>query len=59
VQKGDPLVTLDQTDAQQAFEKANPAGRQRASDPPADDQQQAAAGQYRRQKTALAQAQAT
>jgi membrane fusion protein (multidrug efflux system) len=25
VQKGDPLVTLDQTDAQQAFEKAKPS----------------------------------
>ncbi len=51
VQKGDPLVTLDRTDAQQAFEKAKTAtGRQRPSDPPADDQQQAAAGKYRRQK---------
>ncbi len=47
VQQGDPLVTLDQTDAQQAFEKAkNPAGGKRAPDSPADDQQQAAAGEY-------------
>jgi membrane fusion protein (multidrug efflux system) len=50
VQQGDPLVTLDQTDAQQAFEKANPAGRQRSSDASADDQQQTAAGEYRRQE---------
>ncbi len=59
VQKGDPLVTLDRTDAQQAFEKAKTQlaasvrqTRQQMI------QQQAAAGKYRRQKTALAQAQA-
>jgi membrane fusion protein (multidrug efflux system) len=39
------------------LKKQDPAGRQRPSDPPADDQQQTAAGQHRRQKTALAQAQ--
>jgi membrane fusion protein (multidrug efflux system) len=50
VQKGDVLVTLDPTDAQQAFEKADRAGLQRPSDPPADDQQQAAAGNIDVQK---------
>ena len=42
------LVTLDPTDAQQAFESTDGAGLQRSPDPPADDQQQAASGQYRR-----------
>ncbi len=57
VQKGDPLVSRSDR-CPTGVEKAGPTGRQRPSDPPADDQQQAAAGKYRRQKTALARAQA-
>ncbi len=38
VKEGDVLVTLDQTDAKQAFERAkNGAGLQRAPNAPVDD----------------------
>jgi len=47
VKKGDVLVTLDPTDAQQAFEKAQTElASSVRPDPPDDDQQQAVSGQY-------------
>ncbi len=47
VKQGDVLVTLDATDAQQAFEKAQTGtGQQRPSNPPVHYQQQAVAGEH-------------